>query len=122
MLILIRAPKNLTPTLKGGNMAWRSKTPFLKRGGVFCFQRDMDGPMIKNAIAIFLFIPAILLLFLCPSFAFAEVKEIISEGTYNMGDGETPTVAESRARLNAERNAIEQAGIYIESYSIVKEF
>ena len=78
--------------------------------------------MIKNAITFFLFILAILLLFLCPSLAFAEVKEIIAEGTYNMGDGETPTVAESRALLNAKRNAIEQAGTYIESYSKVKNF
>jgi len=76
--------------------------------------------MIKNAIAIFPSILAILLLFLCPSLAFAEIKEIIAEGTYNMGDGETPTVAESRALLNAKRVAVEQAGIYIESYSKVK--
>ncbi|MBI5749560.1 MAG: hypothetical protein HZA00_10585, partial [Nitrospinae bacterium] len=31
--------------------------------------------------------------------AFAEIQEIISEGTYNMGDGETPTVAGDRALL-----------------------
>ena len=60
--------------------------------------------------------------FLFPSFALAEVKEITAEGTYNMGDGETPLVAKSRARVNAERNAIEQAGVYIESYSKVKDF
>lgn len=36
----------------------------------------------------------ILAFFLFPSLGFAEVKEIIAEGTYNMGDGETPTVAE----------------------------
>ena len=64
----------------------------------------------------------ILLFFLSPSFAVAEVKEIIAEGTYNMGDGETPTVAESRALLQAKRVAIEQAGTYIESYSKVKNF
>jgi hypothetical protein len=39
-------------------------------------------------IAIFLFFP---------SDTIAEVKEIIAEGTYNMGDGETPSVAESWA-------------------------
>jgi len=47
----------------------------------------------------------LLFLFLIP--AFAEFKEIISEGTYNMGDGETPTVAESRALLQAKRAAVE---------------
>jgi len=103
-------------------MAWRSKTPFLKRGGVFCFLSGMEGPMIKKAIATFLFILAILLPLLCPSFSFAEVKEIIAEGTYNMGDGETPTVAESRALLQAKRTAVEQAGTYVESYSKVKNF
>ena len=64
----------------------------------------------------------ILILFLFPSLGLAEVKEIICEGTYNMGDGETPTVAESRALLQAKRVAIEQAGTYIESYSKVKNF
>lgn len=54
--------------------------------------------------------------------AFAEIKEIISEGTYNMGDGETPTVAESRAVLQAKRTALEQAGTYVESYSKVENF
>jgi tetratricopeptide (TPR) repeat protein len=64
----------------------------------------------------------ILILLSLPFNAFPETKEIISEGTYNMGDGETPTVAESRALLQAKRIAIEQAGTYIESYSKVKNF
>src|SRR4030066_527209 len=50
----------------------------------------------------------------------AESKEIISEGTYNMGDGETPGVAESRALLQAKRTALEQAGTYVESYTKVE--
>jgi len=62
-------------------------------------------------IALFLFYP---------SHGFAQVKEIISEGAYNMGDGETPTVAESRALLNAKRVALEQAGTYVESYTKVE--
>jgi len=64
----------------------------------------------------------ILVLFLLPSLGVAEVKEIISEGTYNMGDGETPAVAESRALLQAKRIAVEQTGTYLESYSKVKNF
>ncbi|MGA2331009.1 MAG: tetratricopeptide repeat protein [Syntrophales bacterium] len=52
----------------------------------------------------------------------AEIQTIVCEGTYNMGDGETPTVAESRALLNAKRIAVEQAGTYVESYSKVKNF
>jgi len=62
-------------------------------------------------IAVFLFLPSISL---------AETKEIISEGTYNMGDGETPSVAESRALLQAKRIAVEQAGTYVESYTKVE--
>src|SRR3972149_3776900 len=59
-----------------------------------------------------------MMLFL-PSVGFTESKEIISEGTYNMGDGETPSVAESRALLQAKRTALEEAGTYVESYSKV---
>ena len=55
-----------------------------------------------------------------PSHGFTQVKEIVSEGAYNMGDGETPSVAESRALLNAKRVALEQAGTYVESYTKVK--
>ena len=44
--------------------------------------------LVAVLITLFLFYPAS---------PFAETKEIISEGTYNMGDGETPSVAESRA-------------------------
>jgi tetratricopeptide (TPR) repeat protein len=62
-------------------------------------------------------------LLLCyPSFGFTAVQEIVSEGAYNMGDGETPSVAESRALLNAKRLALEQAGTYVESYTKVKNF
>ncbi|MBI3378917.1 MAG: tetratricopeptide repeat protein [Nitrospirae bacterium] len=63
---------------------------------------------------------AIALLLFYPSHGFTQVKEIVSEGAYNMGDGETPTVAESRALLNAKRVALEQAGTYVESYTKVE--
>src|SRR3989338_855178 len=66
---------------------------------------------------IFAVIIALFLFF--PSLGFAETKEIIAEGTYNMGDGETLSVAESRALLQAKRVALEQAGTYVESYSKV---
>ena len=56
----------------------------------------------------------------CQSPVFAETKEIVAEGAYNMGDGETPTVAESRALLQAKRTAVEEAGTYVESYSKIK--
>jgi tetratricopeptide (TPR) repeat protein len=72
---------------------------------------------MKNFIAI-----VITLFLLLPICGLTEIKEIISEGDYNMGDGETPSVAESRALLNAKRIALEQAGTYVESYSKVKNF
>jgi len=62
----------------------------------------------------------VLIILLVPVAASAEIKEIICEGTYNMGDGETPSVAESRALLQAKRIAVEQAGTYVESYSKVR--
>ena len=72
---------------------------------------------MKNFIAF-----VVTLFLLLPAYGFTEIKDIITEGDYNMGDGETPSVAESRALLNAKRIALEQAGTYIESYSKVKNF
>jgi tetratricopeptide (TPR) repeat protein len=54
--------------------------------------------------------------------SFAETKEIVAEGIYVMGDGETPIVAEGRAVEQAKRLAVEQAGTYVKSYSRVKNF
>jgi tetratricopeptide (TPR) repeat protein len=68
---------------------------------------------------------AIMIAALClfyPLHGFTQLKEIVSEGTYNMGDGETPSVAESRALLNAKRIALEEAGTYVESYAKVENF
>lgn len=62
-------------------------------------------------------VPIIAVSLLIHSSALADTKEIISEGSYNMGDGETPTVAESRALLQAKRMAVEEAETYVESYS-----
>lgn len=62
----------------------------------------------------------ILALLLLTNLTFAENREIITEGTYIMGDGETPLVAEERALLQAKRTALEQAGTYVESYSETK--
>src|SRR3990172_1440944 len=73
--------------------------------------KNITGHVWVIIIALFLFFPL---------YTFAETKEIISEGTYNMGDGETPSVAESRALLQPKRTALEQAGTYVESYTKVK--
>lgn len=61
--------------------------------------------------------------FLRPAHALnSETKEIIAEGTYIMGDGETPIIAEDRAVGQAKRYAVEQAGTYVRSYTRVKNF
>ncbi len=51
--------------------------------------------------------------------AHAEVREIVVTGVYVMGDGETMSVAEERARMNAARQAAEEAGAFVRSYSRV---
>jgi tetratricopeptide (TPR) repeat protein len=78
-------------------------------------RRWLDMGFKRHIFAVIIILP-----FFFPSYGFTEAKEIISEGTYNMGDGETPTVAESRALLQAKRIAVEQAGTYLESYTKVE--
>jgi hypothetical protein len=44
---------------------------------------------------------------------------IVSEATYIMGDGETPSFAEAMVLQKAKQAALEEAGTYIESYTKV---
>lgn len=62
-------------------------------------------------------ITALMVLLCIPLLCFAEPHYITATGTYLMGDGETPASAQDKALLNAKRSAIEQAGVYIESFS-----
>lgn len=62
------------------------------------------------------------LLWCIPLTARADTKAITAEGAYTMGDGETPIVAELRALQQAKRQALEQAGIYIQSYTKGKDY
>lgn len=57
-----------------------------------------------------------------PSLGWAAVQEIIAEGNYSMGDGETPVIAEEGAMRDAKKNAVEQAGTYVQSYSEIKKY
>lgn len=52
----------------------------------------------------------------------AEVRNYDGVGEYVMSDFETPDVAKQRAKLYAERNAQEKAGVYIKSYSRTENF
>jgi hypothetical protein len=75
---------------------------------------------IVKITSIFGLIMFVALMFSPP--AFAEVKEIVCEASYNMGDGETPNIAEDRALIAAKKIAIEQAGTYVESYSQMQNY
>lgn len=49
----------------------------------------------------------------------AEIKDYIGEGEYIMSEFETLNDAKQRAKEKAERNAQEQAGVFVESYTEV---
>jgi len=51
-----------------------------------------------------------------------EASDVFTaEASYILGDGETPNIAEQRVVAIASRNALEQAGVYVESISEVKQ-
>ncbi|MBR1806299.1 MAG: tetratricopeptide repeat protein [Selenomonadaceae bacterium] len=56
-------------------------------------------------------------LFLLTAVAHAEIQVYDGEGTYVMSEGENLGVAKERAKADAMRNACEQAGTYVKSYS-----
>lgn len=68
-------------------------------------------------------IVALSMIFIC-STAFASEKLIEASGSYIMDSrlDETPASATARAREEAKRIAIEQAGIYLQSYSKMIDF
>ena len=63
-----------------------------------------------------LFYPALFALFLWGTPAFsASTKTVIADGQYVMADGDTLAGAEEKVLQRAQRNAVEEAGIYLES-------
>ena len=50
----------------------------------------------------------------------AEIRDYTGVGEYIMSDFETPDVAKQRAKQYAERNAQEQAGVYVNSYTKIE--
>ncbi|MBI5893751.1 MAG: tetratricopeptide repeat protein [Deltaproteobacteria bacterium] len=71
-------------------------------------------------------IVTVLLLFM-PSLSFAEAPEPPKnpqwfEGTFTMGDNDTPKDAVTYAENDARRKAVEFAGVYVESYTTVNNF
>jgi tetratricopeptide (TPR) repeat protein len=63
-----------------------------------------------------LFYPAIFALFLWGTPAFsASTKTVIADGQYIMADGDTLAGAEEKVLQRAQRNAVEEAGVYLET-------
>ena len=50
-----------------------------------------------------------------------HAREIVAEGVYLMGDGETMSAAQERARVNAAQKAAEEAGAYVRSYTKTRD-
>lgn len=63
-----------------------------------------------------------LTMFFFASIAHAEIKNYSGTGEYIMSEYETLDVAKQRAKQKAERNACEQAGVFVSSYTKVKNF
>lgn len=68
----------------------------------------------------YIFSVIITMFLVLPASVFAETKEMIAEGEYIMGDGETMAIAEERAQKEADRHAAEEAGAFVKSYTKVK--
>ena len=54
--------------------------------------------------------------------AYAEVQTYTGEGSYVMSEGENLGVAKERAKVDAMRNAQEQVGVFVKSFSQTKNF
>jgi hypothetical protein len=73
--------------------------------------------MNKNLLAIVIMIVTLI----SPRYGGADSQTITADATYIMGDGETPSFAESMALLKAKQGALEKAGTYLQSTTIVKD-
>ena len=63
-----------------------------------------------------LFYPSLFaLLLLSPPAFSASTKTVIADGRYVMADGDTLAVAEEKVLQRAQRNAVEEAGVYLEA-------
>ena len=57
-----------------------------------------------------------------PTIAFAEIRIFTATHTYILGDHDSKDDARQRCLLETKRKILEQAGVYIESASEVKNF
>lgn len=82
----------------------------LERSEAMAPSQGLLSVALRGTLPVFLFI-------ILPSQVIAEVKEIIAEATYIMGDAETPAFAEAMALQQAKQRALEEAGTYVQSYT-----
>ena len=64
----------------------------------------------------------LLVALILPTVAFAEIQTFTATHTYILGDHDSKDDARQRCLLEAKRKILEQAGVYIESASEVKNF
>jgi len=69
-----------------------------------------------------LFVIILLTALVLPTASFAEVQTITATHTYILGDHDSKDDARQRCLLETKRKILEQAGVYIESASEVKNF
>ena len=66
-------------------------------------------------------IAIILFFYFTLSLCFAEIQSFKASGEYVMSKYETLDIAQQRALLEAQRNAVENAGVYIQSFTKVED-
>lgn len=71
-----------------------------------------------RALSVIIFLAALVL----PTVVFAEVQTFTATHTYILGDRDSKEDARQRCLLETKRKILEQAGVYIESASEVKNF
>ncbi len=75
--------------------------------------------MIKKIFQGYLYLFLTALILMNVSAVHAEPKEISAEGEYRLGDTDTRDKAKKAALTDAKRKIIEQAGVFVESYTEV---
>ena len=73
--------------------------------------------LLMRVLSIIILLTALIL----PTVAFAEIQAFTSTHTYILGDHDSKDDARQRCLLEAKRKILEQAGVYIESASEVKD-
>ena len=77
---------------------------------------------MQNVVEKCLYLFFITIFFMNVSVVFAAPQEISAEGEYRLGDTDTRDKAKKAALADAKRKIIEQAGVFVESYTEVNNF